>query len=50
MMSKGETSPPKSKGGAYPESPGGHALLSLAALDEDVERQESQVTHDEVLK
>ena len=48
-MSNGETSPKKSKG-AYPESPGGHALLSLAALDEDVMRQESQVTHDEVLK
>ena len=50
MSSKGETSPKKYKGGAYPESPGGKALLSLAALDEDVMRQESQVTQEEVLK
>ena len=48
-MSKGETSPKKYKG-AYPESPGGKAILSLAALDEDVMRQESQVTQEEVLK
>ena len=40
-MYKGETSPKQYKGA---ESPGSEALMSLAALDEDVMRQESQVT------